>query len=183
MLTTFDERVRLMESLGVDVLYAMPFDRSVMDMPPEDYVGHLVRQFHPTDVVCGYNHTFGKKGGGTPALLAALGDALGFSTAVVPKITLKGQEVSSTAIRGWLRQGDVARARALLGRPYLRQAAVAARRGGRWEPVYDAQRQTGCAQGKLPGAVLRRGAYMACAAACGARGTRPVQSACGYDPA
>jgi len=52
---------------------------------------------------------------------------------VVPKITLKGQEVSSTAIRGWLRQGDVARARALLGRPYLRQAAVAARRGGRWE--------------------------------------------------
>ena len=112
MLTTFDERVRLMESLGVDVFYAMPFDRSVMDMPPEDYVGHLVRQFHPTDVVCGYNHTFGKKGGGTPALLAALGDALGFSTAVVPKITLKGQEVSSTAIRGWLRQGDVARARA-----------------------------------------------------------------------
>ena len=76
MLTTFDERVRLMESLGVDVFYAMPFDRSVMDMPPEDYVGHLVRQFHPT---------------------------------------------------------DVARARALLGRPYLRQAAVAARRGGRWE--------------------------------------------------
>ena len=49
--------------------------------------------------------------------------------------------------------------------------------------VYDAQRQTGCAQGKLPGAVLRRGAYMACAAACGARGTRPVQPACGYDPA
>ena len=50
MLTTFDERVRLMESLGVDVLYAMPFDRSVMDMPPEDYVGHLVRQFHPTAI-------------------------------------------------------------------------------------------------------------------------------------
>ena len=95
MLTTFDERVRLMESLGVDVFYAMPFDRSVMDMPPEDYVGHLVRQFHPTDVVCGYNPTFGKKGGG--------------------------------------RQGDVARARAVLGRPSLRQAAVAARRGGRWE--------------------------------------------------
>ena len=36
MLTTFDERVRLMESLGVDVFYAMPFDRSVMDTPPED---------------------------------------------------------------------------------------------------------------------------------------------------
>ena len=41
MLTTFDERVRLMESLGVDVLYAMPFDRSVMDMPPEDYIPRM----------------------------------------------------------------------------------------------------------------------------------------------
>lgn len=117
MLTTFDERVRLMESLGVDVFYAMPFDRSVMDMPPEDYVGHLVRQFHPTDVVCGYNHTFGKKGGGTPALLAALGDALGFSTAVVPKITLKGQEVSSTAIRGWLRPGRCGPRAGVVGAP------------------------------------------------------------------
>lgn len=183
MLTTFDERVRLMENLGVDVLYAMPFDRSVMDMPPEDYVGHLVRQFHPTDVVCGYNHTFGRKGGGTPALLAALGGALGFAASVVPKITLEGQEVSSTAIRGWLRQGDAARARALLGRPYLRQAAVAARRGGRWEPVHAAQWQAGRAQGDLPGAVLRRGAHLARAAAGGARGARPVQPARRHGPA
>ncbi len=133
MLTTFDERAALMEALGVDVLYAMPFDRSVMDMPPEVYVGDLVRQFHPTDVVCGYNHTFGKKGGGTPALLSALGGALGFVTSVVPRITLRGQEVSSTAIRQRIGQGDVTAARELLGRPYLRQAAVAAHEGGRWE--------------------------------------------------
>ena len=173
MLTTFDERVRLMENLGVDVLYAMPFDRSVMDMPPEDYVGHLVRQFHPTDVVCGYNHTFGRKGGGTPALLAALGGALGFAASVVPKITLEGQEVSSTAIRGWLRQGDAARARALLGRAPGRTLGA----------VHAAQWQAGRAQGDLPGAVLRRGAHLARAAAGGARGARPVQPARRHGPA
>ena len=124
LLSTFDERVKLMEALGVDVLYAMPFDRGVMDMPPEDYVGRLVRRFHPTDVVCGYNHTYGRRGKGTPALLGALGDALGFTTAVVPKITLDGGEVSSTAIRALLGKGDVARAARLLGRPFMRQASV-----------------------------------------------------------
>lgn len=117
-LTTFEERAKLMEELGVDVLYAMPFDSEIMSMPPEDYVGHLVRRFHPTDVVCGYNHTFGRKGEGKPALLQFLGDALGFATSIVPKITLEGREVSSTAIREHLAHGMVHEARMLLNRPY-----------------------------------------------------------------
>ncbi len=117
-LTTFEERAALMEELGVDVLYAMPFDTDIMSMPPEDYVGHLVRRFHPTDVVCGYNHTFGKKGEGKPALLQFLGGALGFDTSIVPKITLGGRDVSSTAIRAHLAKGDVDKARQLLSRPY-----------------------------------------------------------------
>ena len=117
-LTTFEERAWLMEALGVDVLYAMPFDAETMAMPPEDYVGHLVRRFHPTDVVCGYNHTFGRKGEGKPALLQFLGDALGFATSIVPKITLEGKEVSSTAIRAHLDRGAVEEARRLLDRPY-----------------------------------------------------------------
>ncbi len=133
LLTTFDERAKRMEALGVDVLYAMPFDKKVADMPPEDYVGQLVRRFHPTDVVCGYNHTFGRRGEGTPALFTALGGALGFATAVVPKITLDGAEVSSSAIREALSRGQVDTARRLLGRPYGRQAAVAQRVEKRWE--------------------------------------------------
>ena len=123
-LTTFEERAKLMEELGVDVLYAMPFDSEIMSMPPEDYVGHLVRRFHPTDVVCGYNHTFGRKGQGTPALLNALGAALGFATSIVPKITLDNEDVSSTVIRELLQKGDVDKARAMLKRPYAITAMV-----------------------------------------------------------
>ena len=121
-LTTFEERVQLMEELGVDVLYAMPFDAEIMNMPPEDYVGHLVRRFHPTDVVCGYNHTFGRKGEGKPALLQFIGDALWFATSIVPNITLEGREVSSTAIRAHLGAGMVHEARRLLKRPYKLEA-------------------------------------------------------------
>lgn len=129
MLSTFEERNQLMETLGVDVLCAMPFTRNLMDMLPEEYVGQLVRRFHPVAVVCGYNHTFGRKGQGTPALLDALGAALGFETSIVPKITLGEQEVSSSAIRGLLSQGDVDTARRLLARPYEQSAELIRREG------------------------------------------------------
>ena len=118
MLSSAEERNQLMESLGVDVLCAMPFTRDVMDMLPEEYVGQLVRRFHPVAVVCGYNHTFGRKGQGTPALLNALGAALGFETSIVPKITLGEQEISSSVIRGLLANGNAELARKLLARPY-----------------------------------------------------------------
>jgi len=118
LLSTFEERNQMMEELGVDVLCAMPFTRKVMELLPEEYVGQLVRRFHPTHVVCGYNHTFGRRGQGSPALLDALGAALGFETSIVPKITLGEQEISSSSIRSLLAQGNVETARRLLGHPY-----------------------------------------------------------------
>lgn len=124
LLCTFEQRNGLMEALGVDVLCAMPFTPEVMNLPAADYVGGLVRRFHPTDVVCGYNHTFGREGKGTPALLSALGEALGFVTSVVPRITLEGADVSSTAIRGLLADGDADLAARMLGRPYSLDATV-----------------------------------------------------------
>ena len=126
-LCTFEERNALMAEMGVDVLVAQPFTRETMEMLPEEYVGHLVRRFHPTDVVCGYNHTFGKKGQGTPALLEALGAALGFATSIVPKITYEGADVSSTVIRGLLQNGDVDVAARMLARAYRLDAQLISR--------------------------------------------------------
>ena len=117
-LTTFQERAALLEKAGVDLLFAQPFTEEMRQMPPEVYVGEMVRRFHPTDVVCGYNHTFGKGGAGTSAFLAALGDALGFVTEVVPQVTLDGEEVSSSVIRAALKEGRLQHANRLLGHPY-----------------------------------------------------------------
>ena len=129
MLSTFEERNRLMEELGVDMLCAIPFTREVMEMPPEEYVKRLVHRFHPVAVVCGYNHTFGRKGQGNPALLRELGETLGFQTVIVPKVTVGGHEVSSTVIRRLLAQGDPEQALLLLNRPYELRAQLTARRG------------------------------------------------------
>lgn len=131
MLTTFNERVRLMEAQGVDILCAPPFTEAMRDMLPEEFVGRLVQQWRPKAVVVGYNYTFGSHGAGTPVFLHALGDALGFKTYVVPEIRMAGEAVSATRIRTLLTQGEALQARKLLGRPYLIQVELTSRKGGR----------------------------------------------------
>lgn len=145
MLATLDERAARMAALGVDVLCAQPFDRRLMDTPPEDFVGQLVRRWHPVAVVAGYNYTFGKAGAGTPALLLGLGPALGFEVSVVPEIRLRGAEVSSTAIRALLARGAVSRAAAMLGAPYAQEAVALACEGRRalLRPVEDGKQTVG----------------------------------------
>ena len=117
-LTTLEERIALLEQMQVDALLIQEFTRETMNTLPEEYIARLVQRFRPSDVVCGYNFTFGKNGAGTPALLTALGTALDFRTWVVPKITLEGMEVSSTAIRNELARGNVALVARMLKRPY-----------------------------------------------------------------
>ena len=123
-LTTYAERLACLEKTGVDILYAPPFTTEMRDMPPEDFIGHLVRRWHPRAVVVGFNYTFGRGGEGTPALLHMVGHALGFETSIVPEIRIDGISVSSTHIRRLLAEGNTAVARAYLGRAYTRDAEI-----------------------------------------------------------
>ncbi|MEA5013184.1 MAG: FAD synthetase family protein [Candidatus Limiplasma sp.] len=129
MLTTLEERAERMRALGVDVLEEKPFDRAVMDTPPEEFIAGLCKRFHPLFIVVGYNHTFGRRGEGDPRLLAALGEVFGYRAEVVPRITLEGREVSSTVIRELLARGEVDLARQMMEQPYQRLALVTGRQG------------------------------------------------------
>src|SRR4030095_5750317 len=81
-------------------------------MEAETFVDEvLVKALGVREVVVGFNHTFGRGARGTAALLRVLGTGRGFVTHVLPT-------VRASAIRDALRDGDVALAAALLGRPY-----------------------------------------------------------------
>src|SRR5947208_14654198 len=62
-------------------------------------------------------------------MLAQLGRDLGFEVIVYPEMRLRGESVSSTRIRQLVQQGNVARARALLGRPFAIQSTPGRGRG------------------------------------------------------
>jgi riboflavin kinase / FMN adenylyltransferase len=116
ILTTLEERLRLIEKQGADVVCSIPFTEELRDIAPEAFVQMLVERWHPKAVVIGYNYNFGKHGAGSAETMEELGGKYGFETVVVHEVRLDGKPVSSTRVRQLLVNGDTAEAERLLGR-------------------------------------------------------------------
>ena len=79
-------------------------------------------------MLVGDDFRFGAKRAGDYAMLDAAGQARGFDVARMNSYEVHGLRVSSSAVREALAAGDMARAAALLGRPYSISGHVRARR-------------------------------------------------------
>lgn len=119
-LTLAEAKAEALAALGVDLLYELPFDEAFSRISAETFIAEvLAGQLGARHVACGPDFHFGHRRTGTPALLATLGPAHGIGVTVVPEATDEtGGELSSTAVRDALRAGDLARAEAILGRPW-----------------------------------------------------------------
>jgi riboflavin kinase / FMN adenylyltransferase len=117
-LTPFRAKSRLIEALGVDLLFTLHFDLAFAQRSAEDFVERaLVEGVGARHVVVGYDFVFGHNRRGTPALLAEEGRRLGFGVTIVDPVATPGGPVySSTRIRDHLAQGRPREAAALLGR-------------------------------------------------------------------
>jgi riboflavin kinase/FMN adenylyltransferase len=78
----------------------------------------LARALHGREVHEGANFRFGHRAQGDVSLLAQFGRELGFEVVAYPELRLRGEGVSSSRIRELLAQGDVRRARHLLGQTF-----------------------------------------------------------------
>jgi len=113
------EKLRRVRELGVDLTWMLRFNDALAGLSARDFVERmLVRGLNARAVVVGGDFRFGRGREGDLPLLRTLGEALGFETVEVPPVRHEGERVSSTAIRAALRDGDLARARSMLGRPY-----------------------------------------------------------------
>ncbi len=124
MLTTVDERAQLLGEVGVDHLFALPFDLSVAQWTPQEFVDRVLTQaLGARAVVVGANFRFGNRASGDLAFLREVGEQAGFSA---EGVELDGgpQVWSSTYIRTCLSTGDVAGAAQALGRPFSVRGAV-----------------------------------------------------------
>jgi riboflavin kinase/FMN adenylyltransferase len=115
---------RLLQDLGVDHVFALPFNHELSQMTAEEFISNiLVRDLKARHVVVGENFSFGKGRSGTVKTLAVAGDK--FKLTVVKSIqSPKGQIYSSSSIRELLRQGQFEAAEKLLGWPWQIEASV-----------------------------------------------------------
>jgi riboflavin kinase/FMN adenylyltransferase len=125
LLTTIDERVALLEGLGVDLLLVIRFTFDFSRISAEAfYKDYIVNGVGASVVVVGYDHMFGRDREGTVRELEGMGRSYGFSLVTVPPYRVDGEVVSSTRIRKALSGGEIERANAMLGRPYAMQGRV-----------------------------------------------------------
>ena len=119
LLTPTPEKLRWLESTGIDAVLLLPFGRDLSLMTPRQFAERILKkQLHAREVHEGFNFRFGHKAAGDIDLLADFGREMGFEVKVYPEMTLRGEAVSSSQIRKLLIAGRVSRARHLLARPF-----------------------------------------------------------------
>ena len=103
---------------GIENVIFIHFDRSVMQMPWQEFIQTLVREMDAAWVVVGHDFRFGWKGEGTAQRLMDYCDELGLGCDIIPAVTKEGRIVSSTFIRELIEAGEMERANAFLGHPH-----------------------------------------------------------------
>ncbi len=125
MLTPPARKAELLESLGLDELVVVPFDRDFAQLTPESFCSAVLSEhLGARAVFVGENFRFGHAGAGTPADLRRYGRSHGFEVVAVGLARAGDEVISSTRIRELLKAGDVAEAARLLGRPHRIEGTV-----------------------------------------------------------
>jgi riboflavin kinase/FMN adenylyltransferase len=124
LLATLERRLELLAESGVADTLVAAFTPEFMRLSPEQFVETYLRAIGAEAVAVGSDFRFGNKRAGSVATLAELG----FTVLEVEEVA----GVSSTAIRDAVRDGDLAVAAGMLGRPFELDGTVVAgdQRGG-----------------------------------------------------
>ena len=117
-LTALRDKARLLQLLGIDLLYVERFDAELASRPAADFVDRiLVDGLGVSHIVVGYDFRFGHGRTGDTLLLKQAGEAAGFGVTVIDAVTTtaSGEPYSSSRIREHLAGGRPRRAAELLG--------------------------------------------------------------------
>lgn len=125
-----EEKLELLEPLGIRQLVLVPFDRPLAALSPEEFVQRVLRdQLQARRVAVGDNFRFGAGRSGDARTLQHLGERHGIAVTVLPMLWDGPERVSSSRIRRALADGAVDEARRLLDRPYRFSGRVVRGRG------------------------------------------------------
>ncbi|MFZ1410958.1 MAG: bifunctional riboflavin kinase/FAD synthetase [Micropruina sp.] len=130
LLTSLDERVRLLHAAGADRVEVVNFTSDFAQWPASEFVERILLPLHPRLIVVGQNFRFGHRAAGSVETLRELGRGH-FEVEALALVRFKDEETCSTLIRQALLAGDVAHAAEHLGRPcrFAGEVAHGDRRG------------------------------------------------------
>jgi len=114
-----DEKAEIIESLGVDYMFNIPFDCEIQHMSAIDFISNLLlAKLKMQEAYCGFNYKFGYKASGDIETLMKESIKKKFGIHVLDPIKIEGVVVSSTRIRELVEAGEVDECMKLMGRNY-----------------------------------------------------------------
>jgi riboflavin kinase / FMN adenylyltransferase len=116
-ITPFEEKKRILESMGVDAIFVVKFDMQLASLKPSEFVDLFIKSLGVKHVTAGFDYSFGSKGAGTMEDMKKLSAGV-YETTIVGKVTDNADKISSTRIRKLLSEGNVEEASLLLGRNF-----------------------------------------------------------------
>lgn len=130
LVTPLPERLQLLQQAGIDGALVLPFNDELCKMSgPEFVVTILSGALHAAEVHEGDNFRFGYRAQSHAEDLVRMGHDLGFRVNIFSPCFIRGIQVSSSKVRELVESGDMATARALLGRPFSIVSTPASGRG------------------------------------------------------
>jgi riboflavin kinase/FMN adenylyltransferase len=120
LLNTINEKIDLLEKIGIENLIIHPFDANFSQLSAEEFVKTvLVDQLHIQKIIIGYDHRFGKNRTANIDDLTAFGLKYGFEVEQISAQEINDISISSTKIRTALENGEINLANEYLGYSYF----------------------------------------------------------------
>lgn len=119
LLTSSQQRNNLIKDLGVETLFSLVFDKSIMGLSPEEFVKNiLIDRLNVKGIFVGTDYRFGYKAQGDSQLLLELGEKFNIYVEIIKPLYIDEKLVSSTRIRELIKDANFQEANKLLGRDY-----------------------------------------------------------------
>ncbi len=125
LLNTLEEKIQLLEGLGIDHLVVHPFTKEFSRLTAVEYVRDLlVNKLKAKKIIIGYDHRFGRNRTANIDDLKEFGAIYDFEVEEISAQQKDAVAISSTKIRRALESGDMTTANTYLGEAYPLSGAV-----------------------------------------------------------
>lgn len=125
LLNTINEKISLLENIGIENLIIHPFDEKFAELSAEEFAKTiLVDQLQVQKIIIGYDHRFGKNRTADINDLITFGTQYGFEVEQISAQEIDAISISSTKIRNALELGDIDLANQYLGYSYFLSGTV-----------------------------------------------------------
>lgn len=124
-LITLEDKMSMMEAIGVDNIILLDFDNALASLSAQDYLKDvLVKYFSPIGITTGFNHTFGANRLGNSEFLRSFQNKYKFRYFEIPPITCNNVVSSSSSIRNAIMCGNLDLSNSLLGYNFFIRSKV-----------------------------------------------------------